>query len=280
MPGFYTRSRLWRLGFEIVKNACAGYSKCYTRSMTQRTRVLFLGAGNAFCASGRHQAAYLMQAGDAAFLLDCGATVLASLKRDRIDTLTIDTILVSHLHGDHFCGIPFLLLEYVYENPRSRPLTIAGPPGTEDRVWKLFRTLYQDAARQPLPFALEFKEMQPEERVHFGPIAVDPFRVPHQEREISLGLRVNVDGKAVLYSGDTGWTEDLVSRSAGTDLFICECCFFETRVPFHLDYPRIAENQSRLETNRLVLTHLGSEVLRRRNEIEIELAVDGLAIEL
>ncbi len=248
--------------------------------MTRNMRVSFLGAGNAFSAGGRHQASYLVQAQSTVFLLDCGATVLASLKRDKFDTLAIDTVLISHLHGDHFCGLPFLLLEYVYENPRTRPLRIAGPPGTEERIWTLFRTLYKDAAALPLPFALEFTEMPPKSAVQLGPLAVDPFRVPHQEREISLGLRVSLDGLTILYSGDTGWTEELVKQSEGTDLFVCECCFFETRVSFHLDYPRIAENHSRFDTKRLVLTHLGPEVLAHLNEVEIELAHDGLSLEL
>ena len=248
--------------------------------MSQSTRVSFLGTGHAFCASGRHHASYLVRARATSFLLDCGATALASLKRDQIDTLAIDTILISHLHGDHFCGIPFLLMEYIYENPRTRPLNIAGPPGTEERVLNLFRTLYLDASQEPLPFGLHFIEMQPKQACEIGPVTVDPFRVPHQEREISLALRVTVDGKAILYSGDTGWTEELVRRSAGTDLFICECCFFETRLPIHLDYPRIAENRARFGTKRLVLSHLGPEVLRRLDEVKIEVAHDGLTIEL
>jgi ribonuclease BN (tRNA processing enzyme) len=109
---------------------------------------------------------------------------------------------------------------------------------------------------------------------------VEPFRVPHQETEISLALRIGVDGRSILYSGDTGWTTDLIDYSDGTDLFICECCFFETRVPFHLDYPRLDEETSRFGCKRLVLTHLGNEVLSRRKETEIELASDGLKLDL
>jgi ribonuclease BN (tRNA processing enzyme) len=104
--------------------------------------------------------------------------------------------------------------------------------------------------------------------------------VPHQETEVSLGYRLTVDGKTILYSGDSRWTETLVTQSRGTDLFICECCFYETRVDFHLDYPRIAENRSRFGCRRLVLTHLGREVLAHRDEIGEELSYDGLSIEL
>jgi ribonuclease BN (tRNA processing enzyme) len=240
--------------------------------------VSFLGAGDAFCAKGRHQAAYLVQAEGASFLLDCGVTTLASLQRTPSLIPAIDTILISHLHGDHFAGIPFLLLHYTHDRPRRRPLRIAGPPGTEERVWSLFRAMYKDASRQPLPFALEFVEMSPGVPLSIDAIGVEPFRVPHQENEVSLGLKVNVDGRRILYSGDTGWTEELVTRSQDTDLFICECCFFETRLSFHLDYPRLAEHKERFGSRRLILTHLGREVLERRDQIEIELARDGLIV--
>ncbi len=243
-------------------------------------RVTFLGSGNAFSAGGRHQAAYLVKGGGTSLLLDCGATTLASLKSNTIDTADIDTVFISHLHGDHFCGLPFLLLEYVYERPRQRSLRVAGPPGTRERVWDLFRAAYRDTSQHPLPFPLEFTELYPETVVQLGPVVVEPFRVPHQETEISLGLRVILEGQRLLYSGDTGWTEELVRRSEDTDLFICECCFYETRLPFHLDYPRIEENRTRFGTKRLILTHLGQEVLRRRNQLEIELASDGLTVDL
>jgi len=71
-----------------------------------------------------------------------------------------------------------------------------------------------------------------------------------------------------------------VTHSRGTDLFICECCFYETRVDFHLDYPRIAENRQRFGCQRLVLTHVGREVLAHRDEIREQISHDGLEIEL
>jgi len=246
----------------------------------EEVAVTFLGAGDAFCSLGRNQAAYLVQGGGTTALLDCGATSLAALKRAGIPSDAIDAILISHLHGDHFAGLPFFFLEYVYQEPRRRPLRIAGPPGIEARVRDLFRAMYRDAAAQPLPYALEFVEMPPEAPLEVGGVRVEPFRVPHTEDDISLGLRLQLGARSLLYSGDTGWTEDLVRRSEGTDLFICECSFYESRFPFHLDYPRLAENHERFNTRRLILTHLGREVLARPGEVELELARDGLRIEI
>jgi len=242
--------------------------------------VSFLGTGDAFSAGGRHQAGYLVQAGDTSFLLDCGSSTLTAMKRERIDPSNLDAILISHLHGDHFAGVPYFFLQYTYDTPRRRPLHIAGPPGTEERVHALFRATYRELAAKSLPFTLQFTELPPDVPVDVCGIGVEPFRVPHQEKDISLGLRTTVANRTVLYSGDTGWTEELVRRSQGADLFICECCYFETRVDFHLDYPRLAEQRHRFGAKRMILTHLGREVLARRDEVEMELATDGLVVEL
>ncbi len=243
-------------------------------------QVRFLGSGDAFSAGGRFQAAYLVQTDATTFLLDCGATILASMKHQQIDTATIDVILISHLHGDHFAGIPFLFLEYLYENPRRRPLRICGPPGTEERVNQLYAAMYRDLAGRPLSFPVSYTELLPRENVVLDGLQVEPFRVPHQQGEVSLGLRVGCGGKKILYSGDTGWTDELIAYAQGTDLFICECSYYETRLPMHLDDPRIWENRERFGTKRLILTHLGREVLTRATQVELELAEKGLVVEL
>src|SRR5262249_47831848 len=127
----------------------------------QSVRVTFLGSGDAFSAGGSFQAAYLVQRSGTAFLLDFGSATLTSLKRHRMDADLIDWIALSHLHGDHFAGLPYLFLEYTYQQPRSRPLRILGPPGTKERVWALYRAAYKELAEQPLPFALALPEPLP-----------------------------------------------------------------------------------------------------------------------
>ena len=145
---------------------------------------------------------------------------------------------------------------------------------------ELFSAMYRDLAIHALPFPVHYVEVTGGQTTRVGGAELRPFVVPHQQTETSLGFRVAVDGKVVLYSGDSGWTEELVTQSRGTDLFICECCFFDTRVSFHLDYPRIAEQRARFGCKRLVLSHVGREVLARRAEVREEIASDGLTIEL
>jgi ribonuclease BN (tRNA processing enzyme) len=242
--------------------------------------VTFLGTGSAFSDGGRHHAAYLIQSSKGSLLIDCGPTALASLKRLDLPTSQIDQILLSHFHGDHFAGLPFFFLEYVYVQPRSRPLVIAGPPGVEEIVKRLFETMYRDSASEPLPYSIEYIEAVPYQKFLLGGIEITPFPVPHQDQPISLGFELMVEGRKIVYTGDSGWTEDFVSRTQDADLFICECTFFETRLDTHMDYPRIIENLPRLGAKRIILTHLGEEVLARRREIDIELAYDGLSIQI
>ncbi len=242
--------------------------------------VTFLGTGDAFSAGGRHQAAYLLQAPGHTVLLDCAPTTLSSIKRNRLPCKDIDKIFISHFHGDHFAGLPFIFLEYVYVEPRQRPLQVIGPPGVEEKVMQLFRAMYADSAVEPLPYRVEFIEARPAEPLLMDGMLVKPFQVPHQNNPISLGYKIGVEDRKIVYSGDTGWTEDLLAHAQDADLFVCECTFFETRSPTHLDYPRIVEHKARFGSKRIVLTHLGHEVLRRQHEVELETARDGLLIEV
>lgn len=243
-------------------------------------RVTVLGAGDAFSSGGQRQSGYLVEADSATFLLDCGATTLLALKTLRIPTERVDFVAISHMHGDHFGGLPFLFLEYLYEQPRTRPLHIAGPPGIQERVLALHRVMYGELSTRDLSFDLVFHQLPPGRSASVCEVELFPFRVPHQKDDISLGYRVTVDGKSLLYSGDCGWNEDLVRYAHGTDLFICECCYFHTRTAYHISYPQLAEHAPRLGCKRLLLSHLGREVLERLPQLTLEWATDGLVVEV
>jgi len=243
-------------------------------------RMTVLGAGDAFCNGGRRHSSYFIEVNGTHFLLDCGATTLLALKTLNIQADCLDFVAISHLHGDHFGGLPFLFLEYLYEQHRTRPLLIAGPPGTKERVWALYRAMYRELSQRPMCFPLEFCEFTPEQSQTLHGVEVFPFRVPHQEKDTSLGYRVTANSKSLLYSGDCGWNDNLIRYSQGTDLFICECCYFHSQTNFHISYPTLAAESKRLGCKRLLLSHLGREVLERMNEVTLECAQDGLTIEI
>lgn len=244
-------------------------------------RVTILGSGDAFGSGGRLHSAYLIEAPSCTFLLECGPSTLQGLKRMGHDTGRIDFVLLSHLHGDHFGGLPFLLLEYRYETPRTRPLEILGPPGTERRSQKLYEALYERIASEESPFDLRYREIAAgPDPVELLGVRIQPLVVPHARELTCYGYRIDVAGRSILYSGDTAWTEELVSASRGVDLFLCECTTYESQLDIHIAYPELAKRAGEFGCRRLVLTHLGSEPLARLDTLTIECAEDGQVIAL
>ena len=105
------------------------------------SEIVFIGTSDAFGAGGRRQSAVLVCGDRGAMLLDCGATTGTGLQELEIRRDEIDVILVSHFHGDHFAGIPLLLLAALYQDERRHPIHIAGPPEVELRVRALARAM-------------------------------------------------------------------------------------------------------------------------------------------
>jgi ribonuclease BN (tRNA processing enzyme) len=243
-------------------------------------RITVLGSGDAFGAGGRFHSAYLTEVDGATFLLDCGPSILQAAKQVAWDLGKLDAVLLTHLHGDHFGGVPFLFMEYRYETPRTRPFAIYGPDGTERRVKALFAALYERTASEPLSFPVEYRELTAGETVELGAARVTAVPVHHVPELTAFAYRVEVEGRTFLYSGDTRWTDELAAQARGVDLLVCECSTFETQLDIHISYPEIAARASELGCRRLVLSHLGSEPLRRIDEVRLECARDGMTLDL
>jgi ribonuclease BN (tRNA processing enzyme) len=237
-----------------------------------------LGTSDAFGSCGRHCAGYLLETRAGRFLVDAGPSVLSALKAAGRSTDEIDAVLLSHLHGDHFGGVPFLFLEYAYETPRTRPLLVVGPPETESRVFELFRALYADAGREPLQFPVEFVELADRGVHEIADLRVEVFAVPHMRTGLSLGLRLADEAHTLVYSGDTAWTPSLLAASSGADLFLCECSTFAAEVPGHIRYVEIEQYRRSFECRDLVLTHLGREMRARSTDVAEPLASDGMQL--
>lgn len=243
-------------------------------------KLRVLGCGDAFGSGGRLQSGYLFEARDRLFLLDCGPTTLLAMKKAGIDPCRIDVVLLSHLHGDHCGGLPFLFIDYLYRNPRRHPLEIAGPPGTESKITELFRLMYGASRVAHLFPPTCFHALIPDDPVSIAGIQVVPFRVPHQTDEVSLGLNVSYEGKRILFSGDSAWTDVFIEQARGVDLFICECSFYDRPAGNHVSFSTLKEHLPRLQCKRLLLTHLGEEMLTRQKELPVEMAEDGMVIDL
>ena len=240
-------------------------------------RIRFVGSGDAFGSGGRLQTCILLESGGFRCLVDCGASSLIGLKKAGVDPNEIETILISHLHGDHFGGLPFLILDGQFSR-RSAPLRIAGPPGIADRVAQAMEVFFPGSSGVQRKFETSFLELPEGTPSAVGPLRVTPFEVVHACGAPPYALRIELDGRTVVYSGDTEWTDRLIPAVAGADLFIAEAYFYEKAVRFHLDYATLARRRSELGCKRLILTHMGPDMLARVPELSVEASYDGLEV--
>jgi len=242
-------------------------------------RLTVLGCGDAFGSGGRLQTCFHVGTPDYTFLLDCGATASIGIRRFGIDLAGIDSILLSHFHADHYAGLPFLLIEARFSE-RTRPLTIAGPPGVRERVAAAKQALFPGSRSEP-PFEVRWLEYG-KDPLRIGPLDVEALPVVHVPETLPRALRIGLDGAVLAFSGDTEWTPVLPDVARDADLFLCECAGYDAPTPVHLDVETLRRRRSALDCRRLVLTHMGEGVLanaeRVENELTAELAEDGMVL--
>jgi ribonuclease BN (tRNA processing enzyme) len=241
--------------------------------------VQFVGSGDAFGSGGRFQACISLRWRQSHVLLDCGASSLIALKRLGLDPRSVDAIVVTHLHGDHFGGIPFLVLDQQFSR-RERRLTLAGPVGLRQRLVDAMEILFPGSASVQRRFDLEVVELLGRRPTRVGPAELTVREVVHPSGATALGLRIRCDHKIVAYSGDTEWTDSLLELAAGADLFICEAYTFERLIKYHMSYAALRRRRAELSCRRLLLTHLGPDLLAHQTEVDAEIASDGFQIDL
>jgi ribonuclease BN (tRNA processing enzyme) len=163
---------------------------------------------------------------------------------------------------------------------RDRPLLIAGPRDTTERMKSVEAALMPGMHAMTPKFGVTYMDMQVQRDYQLGQLKVTTFPAVHTKETNPTSLRVEVAGKIIAYTGDSEWTEHMPALADGADLFIAECYFYEKRVRFHLNYPDIVKHRSDIKAKRLVLTHLGREMLANLDKVTEECAHDGLVIRL
>jgi ribonuclease BN (tRNA processing enzyme) len=212
--------------------------------------------------------------------MDFGASSLIALAQQGIEHNSIDAVLLTHLHGDHAAGVPFLLVDAMLAARRTRPLTIAGPPDLRARMDGIREALFPGSDVMTPKFHLDWIEMEPGRPHPVLDLLVTPEPARHTRQTNPMALRIEVGDKVIAYTGDTEWTEDVARAARDTDLLIAECYFYDKPVKWHLNYPDIVAHAGRVGARRLILTHMSREMLERAAEIPEECARDGLVVTL
>lgn len=241
-------------------------TKDAARSMQDSLDLLFVGSSNAFAETGCWSGFLL----NGRFLFDAPPSALYGLKHNGADLDALDVVLISHFHGDHFFGLPFLFLEYAYAaggpgrtSPRTRDLTIVGPPGIEDKAESLLALGYPNMVGRRYGFKRRYVEMEPGCAKEVAGLRLEAERMNHatDSLPLCLGYRAEYGGRRLAYTGDTAWTDALLALGHGADVFVSDCTYpdgFDR--PEHLSLDEIGILRGKLdEQTTIILTHLGHE---------------------
>ena len=245
-------------------------------------RLIVVGSGDAFGSGGRTNTCFWLETARGTLLVDCGASALPALKACRLHPNRIQAVVLSHLHGDHFGGLPFLLLDAQLLSRREEPLLIAGPPGTRERLNALLEIVFPKSSGSKWKFTWRVEEVAVGVPTEVLGHSVTSTEVVHQSGAPSTAVRVADGHRVFAYSGDTEWTDALLPIAEGSDLFVCECFGYSGKITGHMSWEILKSKLPRLRPRRTMVTHMNPSVLANLEEIRaagVLIAEDGLTIE-
>lgn len=218
---------------------------------------IILGSGNAFNSDKRGHCCFLL---DEIFLIDCGPTVLLKREEFNVDFSKIKMVLVTHFHGDHFSGLPFLVLYFQFILNRKEILYILGPRGIQNQYNALLNLVYPN---MQINFPLEFIEIH--DSYSFEEYYIKAIPMLHKEE--SVGYRINDSIHTFAFTGDTKWNESIITLFDDVDVAIIELSFKKKILDSsHLSLEELKQNREKIKAKRLFFNHLYDELSR---EVEI-----------
>ncbi len=247
------------------------------------TRLTFLGTADAYAAGGRGHACYWLEDGLGTVAVDFGPTALMQARRFGCDLNALDGVFLTHLHGDHIGGLPVLLVELRYGQRRTRPFTIAGPPGTRARVEALWQATFPSVL-DGLTCPIEWVEWQVPGEVSVLGRRVQAISAQHDRLAEATSFVVRGPDGALAFSGDTGWQPALAALVAGVDCFVTECSSVAAGYWGHLSVEELVAHRDELAVGRLVVSHLSDEsraaALAQSDALRADVADDGWSLTL
>lgn len=218
--------------------------------------LTFLGTGNAF-APTRYWSSFLV---NGRYLFDAPPTLIPHLKRLGIDPRDIEVIFISHFHGDHFFGLPFLMLEFAELAPRTKDLTIVGPPGVAKRLKSATDLAFSNVFRKrDRGYQLDFVEARDGKSGEAAGCQYEMREVVHVNDLECFCYRVTTPEGIVAYSGDTVMCPPLVPIADGADVFVVECSCWGDQCGPHLSPKDILALREQISpSTKFILTHIGA----------------------
>lgn len=218
----------------------------------------FLGSGDAFTHGGRYWSSFLL---NRRYLFEAPPTVLPHLKRLGVPLTDIEAVFITHFHGDHFLGLPFLFLEYLYQTPRHYDLHIVGPPGVQRVVEQLADIAFSTPADADVAYQRLYLEADPEREQAVASVRFQAVPMKHATTRLkSFGYRLKIGKNVLAYTGDTELCEEIFTLAAGADVLVLDCSYAESGGPEHMGFPEVLEVRKRLPPSTIiVLTHMEAE---------------------
>ena len=218
----------------------------------------FLGSGNAFTPDGRYWSSFLL---NGRYLFEAPPTLLPHLKRLGVPLADIRAVFISHFHGDHFLGLPFLFLEYLHVTPRQEDLYIVGPPGVEEMIEGLAEMAFPNLSHADAGYRRPYLEVESDRQQTVDDLQFQAFRMKHaNEKLVSLGYRVRLAEKVLAYTGDTELCDELFALAEGADVLVLDCNYSQGEGPEHVSFSEVPEIRGRLPlSTTIILTHLEAE---------------------
>jgi ribonuclease Z len=196
----------------------------------QEIKVTLLGTGCPPPVMNRFGPGILVEAGKQKFLFDAGRGALQRLTQLRVQWQTVDGVFFTHLHSDHIVGFPDLWLTgWIVVPERNRPLRVWGPRGTKEMIEHL-----EQAYKFDISMRLDDDRTSPDgvtvnaEDINEGVVLerdgvkITAFEVDHRPIEPAFGYRIDYGGRAVVLSGDTRPSDNLIRHAEGVDVVIHE----------------------------------------------------------
>ena len=229
-------------------------------------KVIFSGVGEAFD-ENLANTSILVQSIDPKFslLLDLGFTAASAYWQVNPNPLSLDAIWISHFHGDHFFGLPALLLRF-YEHKRTKPLTIIGQPTIQDLVFTSVDLAYPSLWPK-LTYEIDFIEVGPGNPTHLPPFSLN--FAPTDHPQPCLGIKISSDNGSIFYTGDGRPTKECLCLARECDLIICEAYTLDDLVPGHNNVQTAMGFARKARARSLALVHLQRDV-RKKYDLTIK----------